>query len=109
MRDRRNYRRGAASPDLVLVWLDASGAPLDLSLAGTFTLYLWDGAAAPALTKTTGLTGAKSGALTVDWADNDLDIAPDTYECLVYWSRDDRWWPGELDLRILPVPITPAP
>jgi hypothetical protein len=103
------YRRGAAAPNLLLEWLDTDGAPIDLT-SGTFTLYLRDTSLGDAaLTKATGVTGSATGRLTVAWADNDLDLTETSYELLVHWSNGDRWWPGDLLLRVLPVPVSPPP
>jgi hypothetical protein len=103
------YRRGAAAPALLLEWLDTDGAPVDLT-SGSFTLYLRDTSLGDAeLTKTTGVTGSVDGILTVAWADNDLDLLETAYELLVHWSNGDRWWPGDLLLKVLPVPVSSAP
>lgn len=75
------YRRGQEDPPLELPWLQADGTALDLSAGYTFTVQLVASGTA-AVTKTTGIVGS-SGAVTITWAANELNIAPGVYDLLV--------------------------
>ncbi len=75
----------------------------DLSSGHTFTVLIKKGSQTPLVTKTTGITGAVDGVVTVAWSTSDLDITPDRYRCLLTVRRtsDTRDWTVEIPLTIL--------
>lgn len=77
------YRAGAELPNLTLPWQEEvspgdTWTNLDLSSGYTFTLTLVDSSGTTQLTKTTNITGA-DGSVTVDWANDDLDLSTGIY------------------------------
>lgn len=74
-----SYYRGDELPQWVAT-ISHNGTAPDFSTGWTFRVVITArDAAEPLLTKTTNITGATGGAITVAWAANDLDIAPGTY------------------------------
>lgn len=56
-----------------------NGVLPDFSSGWTFRVVVKRGSSAAVLTKTTNITGAVSGVVTVAWASGDLDVAPGQY------------------------------
>ena len=82
-----------------------NGTGDDMSSGYTFQVKV---AASPtatvALTKTTNITGATGGVVTVAWAPNELNLSPDLYVVQLKASRtsDSAEWTIEDTLEILP-------
>lgn len=76
------YRAGAELPNLTLPWQEETSAgtfaDLDLSSGYTFALTLEPIAAGTAITPNATVTGS-NGSVTIDWANDDLDIDPGVY------------------------------
>lgn len=85
--------------------ISSNGANPDFSTGWTFQVKV---AASPtataALTKTTNITGATGGAVTVAWAPNELDLEPGLYLCQLTATRssDSAQETVEVDLEIKP-------
>ena len=58
------------------------------------------------LTKTTGITGAANGVITIAWTAGELDLDPGTYVAVLTATRtsDGAAWTYVESLRILPIP-----
>lgn len=67
--------------------ITVNGTAYDYSSGYTFTVLLLDKAGTTVLTKTTGITGAASGVVTVAWAVDDFDLAPGAYTVLLTIRR----------------------
>ena len=95
------YHRSDELPAWVAT-ISVNGSTYDYSTGWTFTVTLSDGSTT-ALTKTTNITGAASGVVTVAWAENDLDIAPGRYKVLLTATRtaDSLEWTISDTLEIL--------
>jgi hypothetical protein len=80
-----------------------NGATDDLSTGYSFTVLIQRADQAPVLTKTTNITGAAAGVVTVAWASGDLDLTPGLYKVLLTALRaaDSLEWTVRDDLRIL--------
>lgn len=98
------YHRGDELPQWVAT-VTINGTAPDLSSGYTFSVTVRQGDGTAVLTKTTNITGAASGVVTVAWADGDLDIAPGTYRVLLTATRtsDSAEWTVEDQLRIVSV------
>lgn len=98
------YHRGDELPQWVAT-VTVNGSTPDLSSGYTFTVTVKQGSDAAVLTKTTNITGATAGVVTVAWADGDLDIAAGTYRVLLAATRtsDSAEWTVEDQLRIVGV------
>lgn len=96
------YHRGDERPAWVAT-VSLNGATDDLSSGFTFSVRVQRGDATPVLTKTTNITGAAGGVVTVAWAENDLDIAPGTYKVLLTATRtsDSLEWTVQDKIEIL--------
>jgi hypothetical protein len=80
------YFRGDERP----AWqetITVNGVADNYSSGFTFAVKVQLGSATPVLTKTTGITGAASGVITVAWAENDLDVTPGVYRALLVVTR----------------------
>ncbi len=80
-----------AQADELPAWeatVTVNGAALDFSTGWTFAVRIADPATDTlALTKTTGITGATGGVVTVAWATTDLDIDPQIYRAQLTGTR----------------------
>jgi len=81
--DTFKYRAGDELPGITLPWQEQTGpntwADLDLSTGYTFTVRLLPISGADAVTVNATVTGY-NGGVTIDWAVDDLAIAPGFYE-----------------------------
>lgn len=101
-----SYFAGDERPDWQAT-VTVNGTTDNMSSGYTFEVKVATALDATAvLTKTTGITGAANGVVTVSWADGDLAITPGTYVVTLTASRtsDSREWTISETLRILPIP-----
>lgn len=98
------YHRGDELPQWVAT-VTVNGTAPDLSTGYTFAVTVRQGDGTAVLTKTTNITGASAGVVTVAWASDDLDITPGTYRVLLTATRtsDSAEWTVEDQLRIVSV------
>lgn len=98
------YHVGDELPQWVAT-VTVNGSAPDLSTGYTFSVVVKQGDGSAVLTKTTNITGATAGVVTVAWADGDLAIAAGTYRVLLTATRtsDSAEWTVEDTLRILGV------
>lgn len=88
--------------------VEVEGALEDLSAGYTFEVnispYPVRATTVPLVTKTTGITGATAGVVTVAWAPEELDLAPATYAVQLTATRtvDGKDWTVEDQLLIKP-------
>ena len=76
--------------DELPAWVETvtvNGTTYDYSSGWTFSVTLTDAGGTVGLTKTTNITGAVSGVITVAWATNELDLAEGTYRAVLVASR----------------------
>lgn len=98
-RDERPYWRAT---------VEVEGAFDDLSTGYTFEVNVAahpiSAASVPDLIKTTGITGAAAGVVTVAWLTNELDLDPGTYSVQLTAVRtsDGRDWTVEDRMTIKP-------
>lgn len=98
------YHRGDERP----AWVETvtvNGTADNMSTGYTFTVQLQQGDDTAILTKTTNITGATAGVVTVAWAAGELDLTPGTYKALLTARRtsDSLDWTIRRDLIILGV------
>lgn len=97
-----SYYQNDERPDWVAT-VSLNGASDDMSTGYTFEVKI---AASPtataALTKTTNITGAAGGVVTVAWAASDLNIEPDIYivQLKVTRTSDSKEWTVQDTLEI---------
>lgn len=101
-----SYYRNDERPDWQAT-VTVNGTADDMSTGYTFTVRVATSPTATAvLTKTTNITGATGGVVTVAWAAGELDIAPGTYIATLTARRtsDSRDWTisEQLTIRSLP-------
>ena len=96
------YHRGDERPAWQATVL-VNGSTDDMTSGYTFSVRVQQGDATPVLTKTTNITGAAGGVVTVAWAENDLDIAPGRYKVLLTATRtsDSLEWTVQDTIEIL--------
>lgn len=82
----------------------ASGVNPDFSSGYTFKVVVKNAAGTTVLTKTTGITGASGGVITVAWAAGELNIAPGLYTAHLIRTRTSGTLEGTTaeDIEILP-------
>jgi len=88
------YFAGDERPDWKAT-VTVNGVADDMGTGYTFTARIAaDLSSAAVLTKTTGITGAASGVVTVAWAAGDLALTPGTYVATLTARRtsDSRDW-----------------
>lgn len=98
------YHRADERPAWVAT-VSINGATDNMSSGYTFQVKVATSPTATvALTKTTNITGASGGQVTVAWAPNELDLEPGLYIVQLKASRtsDSAEWTLEDTLEILP-------
>jgi hypothetical protein len=98
------YHKADERPDWVAT-VTVNGSGDDMSSGYTFQVKVATSpTATAALTKTTGITGAVGGVVTVAWASNELDLQPGNYSVQLKATRtsDSAEWTVEDTLKILP-------
>jgi hypothetical protein len=95
------YHRGDERPAWVPT-VTLNGGTDDLSTGYTFAVKVYDGSGTAALTKTTNITGAPAGVVTVAWAEGELDITPGPYRVILVATRtaDSLEWTIEDQLQV---------
>jgi len=96
------YHRGDERPGWVAT-VTVNGTADNMATGYTFAVRVQQGDATPVLTKTTNITGAAAGVVTVLWADGDLDIPVGTYKALLVATRssDSAEWTVQETITIL--------
>jgi len=95
------YFRGDERP----AWVETvtiNGTADDMTTGYTFSLQVKLGTGSAVLTKTTNITGAAAGVVTVAWAEGELDIAPGVYRAVLTATRtsDSLEWTIERNLTV---------
>jgi len=88
------YHRGDERPAWVAT-VTVNGTADNMTSGYTFQVLLYtDPTATPVLTKTSNITGAAAGAVTVAWNATDLDIPPGLYTAQLKATRtsDSAEW-----------------
>ncbi len=101
-----SYFRNDERPDWVAT-VTVNGATDDMSSGYSFSVKIaTDLSSAAVLTKTTNITGAAAGVVTVAWAAGELDIAPGQYVATLTARRtsDSRDWTISEPLTIKSLP-----
>ena len=83
--------------------VEVSGVADDMSTGFTFSVKLSTSATTtPALTKSTGITGAAAGAIVVAWAAGELALTPGLYVAHLTVTRtsDSKEWTVEEQFKI---------
>jgi hypothetical protein len=80
------YHQGDERPAWVAT-VSTNGAVDDMTSGYTFSVRVQQGSDTPVLTKSTNITGAADGVVTVAWAEDDLDIPPGAYKVLLTATR----------------------
>lgn len=76
---------GAELPDRTLVWQESDGTPVDFTASPhTFRLVL--GFPTP-VEKTTGITGAANGTVTIAFANDETNTYPAGHHTAVLWAK----------------------
>lgn len=98
------YHRGDELPQWVAT-VTVNGTAPDLSTGYTFVVTVKQGDGTAVLTKSTNISGATAGVVTVSWADAELDITAGTYRVMLTATRtlDSAEWTVEDQLRIVGV------
>lgn len=80
-----------------------NGTTDDMSTGYTFNVNVYSDVTDPVLTKTTNITGAAAGVVTVTWTADELDIAAGNYtaELTAKRTSDDAEWTIREPLRII--------
>ncbi len=83
------YAGGDQPPDRLPAWpatISTNGVLPDLSDGWSFTV-LMSRPGEETVTKTSGITGAPGGLVTVQWADDELELAPGTWRLALIATR----------------------
>lgn len=79
------YTKGSELENLLVTWLDSTGAIRDFSSGWTLSVKI---GTTPVTTKTVGITGlAAAPNVTIAWAVDELNIAAGAYRCEVRARR----------------------